>query len=438
MDYNGKPVPYKDPSCSVPRTNRYEWWQDQSSGTDMGDQLPIAAVQAAVDYGLSYGFAYEGAQPVTAPNCTSGQCRFGQYQTLGVDTICANVTDKIQSDEKYYYLPSNAGLDTTLPLPIDGGLINSTTSYLYPDSNWFPRLNDIGPLISNTYIIGHWNGSLNQPPFAIECVLFWTIIAFNSETVYGNWNENWLGNWTVKHPINQTSPRQTEDIIMTPPYCYVNGTNVTNYYSMDVLDPIDGQSECVYTVKYMAQYALQNYIGNPAYGLNGDYIQGSCPECFLSKNKFAGYLAQLLDYSPSGDPVGDISEYIFQNLAYFLTGTIRQLPRGMNSLSVMKGVYTIPSQGVMLDFDRFRVRWAVMTYPAVLIMSCALFTYTVAKRSHEHIWKKSSLPLLFHGLSRGDRFAVTNIENHTEMKDKAKTMYVRFANTAEGLKFVTY
>jgi len=53
MDYNGRPVSYNDSSWSVPRTNRYELWQAVSSGVEIGDQIPIAAVQAAVDYGLS-------------------------------------------------------------------------------------------------------------------------------------------------------------------------------------------------------------------------------------------------------------------------------------------------------------------------------------------------------------------------------------------------
>lgn len=438
MDYNGKPVPYNDSSWSVPRTNRYEWWQYESSGAEIGDQIPIAAVQAAVDYGLSYGFSWEGDQPVREPNCTSGNCDFGPYQTIGVDTICIDISDKIQSNGQDYYIPANAGLDSDLPLPIDGGLINSTTSFLYPDTDWFPRLNDLGPLISNTYIISNWNGSLNQPPFAVECILFWTVITYESETLGGYWNETSLSNWTANYPINQTSFGQVNDITMTPPYCYVNGSSITDYYSEDVLDPIDGMSECIYTVKYMAQYALQYYLANPAYGMNGDYVSGSCSQCFLAKNKFAGYLAQLLLYSISGDPVGDIQVYMFENLAYFLTTTIRQLPRGTMAVQGMNGAYTMPSQGIMYDFDRFRARWGIMTYPTLLIVSCAAFVFTVAMKRRDRVWKKSNLPLLFHGLGQEDRVSVANIEEYAEMKEKANEMYVHFANTAEGLRMVSH
>jgi len=439
LDYNGGPLPYQNASWSVPRTNRYEWWKDLVSNDEMDGQVPIVAIQAAVDYGVSYSMSYEGANPLAAPDCPTGYCEFGPYQTLGIDSMCADISDKIESNGQDFYIPSNAGLSSPLSLAKDGGLINATISFQYPDVDWFPHLYNVGPLISNSYIISAWNASLGRAPFAAECLMFWTIFKNNASfDPYGSFDEISMSNWTAKYPVNQTAYAQETDIIMTPPECYVNGSVVTERNLAEVADPVDGISECVYFIRAYAQYALQNYLGNSVYGLVGDYVDGPCDGCYRMSNKFPAYLAQLLDYAPTSDPVADIDNYIFSSLAYFMTAAVRQLPRRAIAITGRDGTYTMPAQGIMFDVDRFRVRWAVMIFPTFLLIACALFALDVAIRSREHIWKRSNLPLLFHGLSTRDRAQFGEILEYGDMKERAKLMNVCFQNSNEGYRFVSW
>lgn len=254
--------------------------------------------------------------------------RLVRYQTLGIDYQCSNITNQIRCNEqdRNCYLPANSRLPHPLTLTSTNytTVIDSTSTPLYPDRGWFPGLDELGPLISNTYIIVNLNGL-----FAIECVLYWSVFEYQSKTANGFFNETSNGNWTTTYPVNQTSYNQADNIWMTPSSCWVNGSQYdsNDYYSEELRDPVDNISECVYVITRTVQRGLQFLFINSTGGLYGYAgVNEPCTDCCF-ENRFAIYLRSLLAYTMQ-DPVPAIENYMFRNLVHSMTGTIRQLPRG--------------------------------------------------------------------------------------------------------------
>jgi hypothetical protein len=78
-----------------------------------------------------------------------------------------------------------------------------------------------------------------------------------------------------------------------------------------------------------------------------------------------------------------------------------------------------------------------MTFPVLLIVGSAIFSFTVAYTSREHLWKKSNLPLLFHGLGTREREMFGEIEDYIDMRDTAKRLTVKLGNTEQSrLRFI--
>jgi hypothetical protein len=219
-------------SVAVFRTNRYTEYRRMSTGDSIGDQTPPAQVIAAIEYGLGSGTSFlgNGFDPLY-PNCPSGYCDFDVYQTLGVHSWCQDISDKIENATGYYYLPANDGLKHPLWITNNKASINTTTSALYPDSKWFANAQDVGPLISNTFIIsGGFYG--RNPPYAIECVLYWAVYTLNSTMRASSWGEvldNRTGSYFWTNNVNHTTYKQNTSIVIQPPTCFVNGSEYANH-----------------------------------------------------------------------------------------------------------------------------------------------------------------------------------------------------------------
>jgi hypothetical protein len=442
-------------SIAVNRTNRYEVSTRQTSGDGLGDQLPAPQVIGAVPAGLSYGMSVdsfttglEAANAAVAPNCPSGDCIFGPFQTIGTGHICQNISNQIQRDGTNWFLPENAGLPNRLYLSHENGIVNTTTTDLYPDSEWFP-VGHLGPLISNTYILA----DLYDPPFALECALFWSVYTItskvNSTVGYSEYrydSKTWPIQWNWTDTSIHTTTNQTNDIVLTPPHCFVNGAHIDNINDPKVLDPHDNQSECVFTVSALAHHGLQNYMLGSAYGPVGSYQmvnKPACQNCFEATAAFVFYLDALMkdakaqNPSDSQDQAMDlIDNILFTSLDNSLMNAFRLVPR-MRNASDPSTKYWMPCQGVQYDVPRFYVIWGVMAYPLMLMAGCTLFLLAVALKSRDNIWKRSSLPLLFHGLSPQDRASIGNIQDYGHMKEKAKWLDVHFASTKEGYQLVS-
>lgn len=91
--YVGDIIHQDSSNVSVPINNHYEWSLAQLSGKDFGDQTPPAPMISAFEYGLSSGISYdyEGGTQLLEPNCSTSNCNFGPYQSLAINSSCADI-----------------------------------------------------------------------------------------------------------------------------------------------------------------------------------------------------------------------------------------------------------------------------------------------------------------------------------------------------------
>lgn len=142
-------------------------------------------------------------------------------------------------------------------------------------------------------------------------------------------------------------------------------------------------------------------------------------------------------YSGHNNISTNIEQYMFAGLADIMTGTVRQMPRGALALLGQYGSYSLPCKGIMYKEPSFYVRWEVLTFPLLLLFGSVLFTFAVAAGARQHVWKRSNLPLLFHGLGQREREGLRgSLEEYGQMKEQAVNMHVEFQETVEGYKLV--
>lgn len=436
----GDPLPDVDVdqyAMGVFRTNRYEWSLPLSNNASLEDLIPPPSVTAAIDQGIaravSYGHWANATEQLLSPNCTTGFCEYPRYQSLGISHICGDLSSHVVITDRQSSLPANGGLESELTLGPGDGLINTTVSFLYPDSTWFQDAGDVGPLIANIFILTN----MLDETIAIECALFWTIADYRSNTSNGKWHEDiwWLYMTTNKSTVRQAAihPEAGQDIIMSADDgdCWINGTQILN--SDQDSNPAL-KEECQFFITASAQQGLQNWLKSPIHGFVGSMSSNLAPT-----NSFVAVLDSLFRELKEGWPsrvnetwtmserlTGKVSLYLFNPFTGLVTASVRTLPRGS-----LFGRHTWGqlSAGIMYDSFRFRVLWPIMVFPAILVLGSAVFTALVAVRARDHLWKKSSLPFVFFGLGR-------DVGDYMDMVEEAKGMRVKLEMGEGGMKLV--
>ncbi|KAE9984936.1 hypothetical protein EG328_008134 [Venturia inaequalis] len=367
----GDPLPDKDVDqnyIGVWRTNRYEWSLPFSHDTSLANRVPPPSMVAAIEQGIAQAVSYGDWENATArmlsPRCTTGFCEYPRYQSLGVTHFCDDLSSHVVTTDRQHSLPANDGLESQLTLGLGDGLINTTVSFLYPDSTWFQHHAQIGPLIANIFIL---TNLLNET-MAVECALFWTVVDYTSKTSNGNWKEYPKTQWTT---TNESSvlhaaihPEEDQDIIMNfdDDDCWVNGTQIP---TSQQTSNATLKEECTYFITAPAQQGLQNWLKSPTHGFIGSLSPNLTPS-----NTFVTVLATLFQeiteawptrtnktLTPSGFLVHSLSIYLFFPFNAILSASVRTLPRGS-----LFGRHTWGqlSAGVMYDSFRFRVLWPII------------------------------------------------------------------------------
>lgn len=424
----------------VPRTNRYEWYSNETITAKLRNPVPTTAMIAAIHTGLSQGTGFgdvaRANQALLTPQCKSGYCNFGIYQTIAVDCMCYDISAFIETNDMYHYIPSHSALEEPLLFNNQTGRINSTISFLYPDKSYFPTSEEIGPLIANVFVMA--NMDIGRNPIAVECALYWAVWTLSSATTAGSWNETFISsetNSTSEARQAAIDPEKFVPLSIEPKQCWINGTEYKDHTSTSTKDPVDEFPECIHFVGGKPHFSLQNWFASSTYGLVGAQTFDREKQAWADENPYTMFLSALLGLSDIGRLAGDIETYIFDNLATSMTTTMRYLPRG--DLNGGPGSYDYPAAGVMFDVMRFHVHWPIMIFPVIVVLGSALFTFLVAKQARQHLWKKSNLPLLFHGLGTRERNSCGEIEDYVDMRAKARDMKVKLLTTADGqVRFV--
>ncbi|QDS77138.1 hypothetical protein FKW77_001201 [Venturia effusa] len=422
----------------VYRTNLYEWSLPVSHNASSGDRIPPPSITAAINLGIaqaaSYGDWWGASMQTLAPNCSTGFCDYNHYQSLGIGHLCGDASPNVAIVDRQYLLPAGHGLETDLTLGLEDGLINTTVSFLYPDSSWSEDPSAVGPLVANVFILT----SMLDQPIAIECALFWIVTHYESQTINGYWMEAtippYMTDTEATSPARQAAidPHRGQDTIMNAgDNCWINGTQRS---TMEQASNPALKEGCAYTITALAQQGLQNWFKSPIHGL-----VGSLSPNLTASNNFITVLDALFrewrsdwpirrwkGMSPQEFMLGNLNHTLFIPLTTALTSSIRTLPRGA---LFGQDTWGQLAEGIMYDSFRFRVLWPIMIFPTVLVVGAAAFAALVAVRARDHLWKKSSLPFVFFGLGR-------RAGEYVDMVEEAKGIRVRLEMIDGGVKLV--
>jgi hypothetical protein len=395
------------------------------------DPWATTEMMNAIQFGTSYMTGlYEYFYPGPVVDCPTGYCDFGVYQTLGIASECKNRSNDIREESDgntYLTIPG-----TDLKLYNKGTqkydrMIITTNSYTDYDKEIFGKR--LGPLIVRTALL---IDTEEEEPVAMECALYWNVRTCSGAvdpTTYYFMYETPLGDdWDFTEPGSDGSAFTGH----SDPDCWVNNRTISKEEYPDLWE-----EKCVYAVGNEAHNGIRNFLLDPKDGFVGDSIMKSRDTDsgvneFTRTNDFVTNVEAL-----AGSKRDDVVENIpllFSNVAVLMSHVVRRRgTRGTN------GTYTTgATEGYVYRYVfRYRVLWERMIIPAFLVIGSAMFVFiTAVLTAREHAWRRSNLPLLFHGLGEAERNACGEPLQLESMELLAKGMCVRLEDGEEGTRIV--
>jgi hypothetical protein len=416
-------------TTTIQIANAYHNAITQTSGLNVGDQLPPISVIMAMQFGVAFESGLDNMfSPGFRVNCPTGNCTFPTYQTLTIYTDCYDrsnsLTNKTDNSGNTY---------TTLPLPGSGELgllrnsssgtvaiVAANSSTAYPDPSVF--VHPIGPLISTvTTILDFWNGN----PVAVQCAYYWSVQTYDGVVNVTTNGELWEEprQTSLMKQSGQTTYQQLDNVTMQPDECWINGTLFTQKTSTgDWASP-----NCQYVIANFAQAGVQNIFLDPDYGFNGEALQYG-PHNFSRQNDYIRNVYGVSEQSTRAEAISNIMT-LSTNAGVMMSKALR----------VSSGGAQLTSIGFVFSSDFFyHILWYHLALPIALVFGSLVFLLVTMLSSRNVLkWKRSSLPLIFHGLGNKEREAVTHVHEYADMKDIAENMSVKLQRTKEGVRLVS-
>jgi hypothetical protein len=436
-------------SVFLKRCTSYSEFQIMASPDDFWPEISMVN---AIQYGLGYSHGLgEFMQVTDNVYCPTGYCTFPQMQTLDIESVCRlrHDVEFVQGDEGFASYQTLPGTD--LRLYVEGYTVDNNnnsdnvvrhqitvksystwptndTEPAYPIGDYETDIFNTtgGLLITRTSMLINRNDidnkDANDSTYGIDCALIW-----NVKTTHGYVNDtsNFTLAWDNDASIyfNDTWS-DTSDMILTPLECIVNGNRVLQPNESSYNSTFYGDN-CMYVVPNKTIAGLQAMLRDPWSGLNGDLeLMRTIPDTNQSvwneRNSFIMNLEVVTGGTPNQTLFGVAA--IWQNMAYFAGNTVRSARSYQSGVPTYLGVHGTMSALVTY----YSVDWAHLSVPAFIVLSCALFmVYTAVHTRREYAWRRSALPLLFHGLEDHERHAQGDVRDFNAMQDAAKNIRVR-------------
>lgn len=430
-------------------------YSDYQIMTDPDDVWPEVSMVNAIQYGLGYSNGPgEFMQVTTSVYCPTGYCEFPKMQTLDIEYVCSlrNDVEFVQGDPGYASYQTLPG--TNVRLYVEGyklakGYNNNddvenhqiaVESYsTWPTERSDPSYSignyerDVfnwtrGPLIARTSMLVNRenidNYSAQNSTYGIDCALYWNV---RTTTGYVNSTSNYTLGWEDDASIvsNFTSNSQS-DIVLTPLECVVNGYRVSQPKESSPNETYYNDN-CIYQIHNKTHVGLQSMLKHPYSGLMGDLalmhtIPTTNQSVWNERNPFIMNLEAATWQVTPEQALYNVTS-MWHNMAYFADNTVRSAENYQSSGSATNlGVNGTISALVTY----YSVDWARLAVPAFIVLSCALFVvYTAIITRKEYAWRRSALPLLFHGLEDHERHAQGDVRDFNAMQDAAKDIRVR-------------
>ncbi|KAF2727221.1 hypothetical protein EJ04DRAFT_595782 [Polyplosphaeria fusca] len=364
----------------------------------------------------------------TALQCSTGNCTWPSYETLGVCSTCANLTSELETvsvsvnntPTEYYTLKNGmvlTGLDPEQSISIS--ILNITTSYRQGLDGWYDAWQPMafpnkGSKITNVMAIGLSPGQVpgfwsrtsegDQPvtttkgfrkPVAYECIFQFCIRNMQAklmneslvETETSRWiNDTLFLNWDDPHIYDQnitfrSAPEASDTYYVSP----------ENWGTLDQL--------------------LSSFLVT-----NGSLLEGYIP---FSNEATTMAILRTMNKTVDGFPA------LMNNVANSLSLSLRSMPRQP----------TVSGQALSMT-SHARVRWEWLALPLFELVATLVFLITViikTRRQGLQPWSNNVLAYFFHGL---DDRPVGVMAPQTVMESKAKQILVEFVPHSDGGRLV--
>jgi hypothetical protein len=437
--------------------------------TNPDDVWPEISMVNAVQYGQGYSNGPgRFVQFTSNVYCPTGYCTFPQMQTLDIGYGCRLRDDVVFVQGDAASAPYQTLPGTDLQLYVEGYTADdgyddnddvakhlmAVKSYpTWPTNQTEPAYSmgdyerdifnwTLGPLIARTSMlinrVGIDNQSAKDSTYGIDCALYWNV---RTTTGYVNDTSNFTLAWdddeSIKFNVTRTD---SSNLLLTPLDCIVDGKRVPQHNESS----FNGEfyaNNCVYGISNRTQAGLQSMLQDSWSGLVGDLaLLRVIPSTGLSvwneRNPFIMNLEMATRWKTSQEALSGVTT-MWNDMAYFAGNTVRSTesirPNGSPTYLRVYGTMSTLVTSYSID-------WARLSVPAFIVLSCALFTvYTAVLTRREYAWRRSALPLLFHGLEDQERHAQGDVRDFNAMQDAAKEIRVRLTEHVDdtGARLIT-
>ncbi|KAH0287863.1 hypothetical protein KCU62_g5567, partial [Aureobasidium sp. EXF-3399] len=408
-----------DAQAFIPRSNNYS-----VHGLHLGagsESLNLTA-QAAVYKGV-----YNSYSAVEA-TCTSGNCTFEDYRTLGICSHCHDTSGTIVKSCNNES-ECTAGLQDGPSLRLPGSAVLNVSTVVGTGSFHHSR-NVTG--LSKSQLLGRI-GAIPNELLAFECELYPCVRTYEASVAKGNFSETLLS--TSPIPASDYSAFAT--YYDTPMPCLINGTyhNASEFVNPDATNTIATlgllpENQTAY-VPLDCAFWYQDPLGLAEY--LGDFLLGSVNQYGTSTPDWLGQLI-LINNSVGAYPSFNLINNTWNALAESITIHMRENGDAIGSQPAAGSVYQ--TETCIL------VQWLWIIYPASLVALTLLFTavtvYNSMSYNRDQIWKGSPLPLMLHGLDNGIRHDHCDTNELNEIEAMAKELRVHFQKTEDGWRLVEF
>lgn len=347
------------------------------------------------------------APRMTPTSCTSGNCTWPTFSSLGICSHCEDVTAYAQKHSSCSTSSTSEmeQMNCTINLPgsppylaFQSTIVESAATQEYPYMLvWPSNLKYYADTDFYDYLTNGTYAGVEEPllPIAVvkvdpfqmqnitradQCALSFCVKTYNESVSNGAISSTVLSTWPGRY--------SGSDVIISPP-ADKEGSITSKNFSVD---------------------------STTAHGVLGTI-----------GTKFFGNLTVMIDavQQITGHvPSSDIMDAL--NQTSDLYGLMESVATSMTNHIRSVSASTVPGQMGTVE-TYVHVRWVWLTLPAVLIVSSAAFlALAMLETRHKkaEVWKDSSLALIFHGLEqKGESAGMVN--TLSGMEDVAKEMKVR-------------
>ncbi|KAF2139232.1 uncharacterized protein K452DRAFT_310684 [Aplosporella prunicola CBS 121167] len=401
--------PKLDARAEIPVANNYDSGLSRYYYTNVLADLKNSDLQGAFIRGifnLPYPIDYF---------CSTGNCTWPDYTTLGLCSSCKNVTLESTPNKDYtaiydaFYstkVKNCDGCRFTYETPENNHMLfNSVCTCASPRTiiSGNATLNRFANKSLTAIAIVKVNSSLggdSSLPDVTECKISWCAKAYRGVRV--------VNGTMPPYSVNEV-PLEALDGPLDRPSCFMKDKSRMSFEirsgSKELANASAAQGHKNFAVNCIDHLVINNFI-----------------------NRIMNFAVSLFGEDGSGYHPGItlFPQNITEAMSHVAESLTRQVQIGHNT-TMLQGTAYYPESYVV-------VRWKWIVFPLVLVLIGTVFLITNIYLQHTHnvkLWKSSLLPFLFHGV-QGWSDSDLNLDEKRDLDRKGKSMTAKLGRNNEG------